>query len=257
MRKSKPLKSVGIVGFGNVGFQLANFFYAKKILKFILVRDLAKATSESILLKDLLITDFDQLKKCDLVVVCVSDDAVNKVVVQIPPECIVVHSSGSVGLHQVDRKENMGVFYPLQTFSKERGIDLIKVPILIESKIPSIENQLIEFATQHFDKVRKLNSEQRKQLHLAAVFVNNFTNHLYFQAEEHLKKHQLDFDLLKPLILETAQKLQVISAKSAQTGPARRKDYAVVEAQKAELYGLTKEIYELLTESIIKTYEKL
>lgn len=257
MQETNKIATVGIIGFGNVGFHFAHFFHHKNCLKKVFVRNILALKKEYPLLENLFTNDFNELKNCDLILVCVNDDAVNEIIGQLPSKCIVAHTSGSIGLEQIQRKKNIGVFYPLQTFSKNGELHLKSVPILVESNDKSIEQLLLKFGQHFFDKVIVLDSEKRKLLHLAAVFVNNFTNHLYFQAEDFLQQHQLDFDLLKPLILETAQKIQTTSPKDAQTGPARRKDLSIIDQHKSVLTGTQKTMYEMLTNSILKTYEKL
>lgn len=252
------LQSIGIIGNGNVASQLNNFLLHKncKLTK-ILVRDIQRAKNEQASFEKFYTDNFNDLASCDLVLVSVNDDALNEVIEQISLNCFVAYTSGGIGLDQIKRKEKIGVFYPLQTFSKGKVVDMSSVPILIESEDKSFENELFTFAKTLFNRVELLNSEQRKKLHLAAVFVNNFTNHLYYQADEFLKKNELDFSLLIPLILETANKIQEISPKNAQTGPAKRGDLKVIEAQEKQLKDIPLEIYELFTSSIMKTYEKL
>lgn len=252
------LQSIGIIGNGNVASQLSNFLLHKncKLTK-ILVRDIQRAKNEQVIFGELYTDNYNDLASCDLVLVSVNDDALNDVIAQIPLNCFVAHTSGSIGLDQINRKEKIGVFYPLQTFSKGKVVDMSTVPVLIESEDKIVENELFRFAKTLFNRVEIMDSEQRKKLHLAAVFVNNFTNHLYYQADEFLKKYALDFSLLIPLILETANKVQGISPKNAQTGPARRGDLKVIEAQEKQLSGTQLEMYQLFTQSILKTNEKL
>jgi predicted short-subunit dehydrogenase-like oxidoreductase (DUF2520 family) len=255
--KMNRLQSIGIVGNGNVASQFSNFFRKKGCeLTKILVRDAQRAIIEQSSLTALYSENFVDLASCDLVLVSVNDDALNEVIEQIPLNCFVAHTSGSIGLQQINRKEKVGVFYPLQTFSKGKEVDMSTVPILIESEDQQFETELFRFAKTLFNRVEIVDSEQRKKLHLAAVFVNNFTNHLYYQADEFLKRNELDFSLLLPLILETAQKVQEISPKNAQTGPAKRKDFKVIEQQERQLSGTQLEIYQLFTQSILKSFEK-
>ena len=98
------------------------------------------------------------------------------------------------------------------------------------------------------------NSEQRKQLHIAAVFVNNFTNHLAYIAKEHLEKHDLNWENLLPLLEETLNKIKDYNPKEIQTGPARRNDLGVLKTHLNELTGDPKTIYKAITDSIIHTY---
>jgi len=256
--KMNRLQSIGIIGNGNVASQLSNFLLHKncKLTK-ILVRDIQHAKNEQVIFSELYTENYNDLASFDLVLVSVNDDSLNEVIDQVPLNCFVAYTSGGIGLDQIKRKEKIGVFYPLQTFSKGKVVDMSTVPVLIESEDKAFEKELFSFAKTLFNRVEIMDSKQRKKLHLAAVFVNNFTNHLYYQADEFLKKYELDFSLLIPLIIETANKVQEISPKNAQTGPARRGDLKVIEAQEKQLKDIPLEIYELFNSSIMKTYEKL
>jgi len=149
---------------------------------------------------------------------------------------------------------NVAVFYPLQSFSNLSISSIPKIPILIEAQDEVFCSRLISFATHYFNQVSKMNSEQRKHLHLAAVIANNFTNHLIHLTEKYCAEHQLDFNLLKPLIVETAKKWMSTSAGKIQTGPAIRGDFGIIEQHKNSLTNNMKRIYELLSESIINTH---
>ena len=157
----------------------------------------------------------------------------------------------------MDKKHRRGVFYPLQTFSKNKPLEFSSIPICIEALQKEDLNLLTALADALGCKSRVISSEQRLALHLAAVFVNNFSNQMYRIAHEITDGARLDFDLLKPLILETAMKVQDLSPYQAQTGPALRKDQKTI---KRHLKQLEKEnhrlIYELITKSIQQTHGK-
>ena len=168
---------------------------------------------------------------------------------------LVAHTSGSVNIHDLDKKNRRGVFYPLQTFSKEVPIDFNDVPICLEALDKNDLDILIHLAEAIGSPWYKISTEQRQTLHVAAVFVNNFTNQLYRIAHEISDAKNINFEILKPLISETAKKIQEVSPYMAQTGPAKRNDKKTI---KKHLKLLEKEnhkaIYELLTESIKKTH---
>src|SRR5690606_35076710 len=116
---------------------------------------------------------------------------------------LVVHTSGTVNIHELDKKNRRGVFYPLQTFSKSAALDFANVPFCIEAIDKSDLKTLKTLSTSIGSKSHRVNTNQRKSLHLAAVFVNNFTNQLYRIAHEITEEEGVEFDILKPLIMET------------------------------------------------------
>lgn len=203
------------------------------------------------------ITDnLNQLKDADVYIISVSDDAISNLSSLLPIENkIVVHTSGSVNVHDLDRKHKRGVFYPLQTFSKTAQLDFANVPICIETLDKPDYHILKELALSIGSPVKKVNSNQRQVLHLAAVYVNNFTNQLYRIGHEITESEGAEFDLLKPLILETAKKVQDLSPYMAQTGPAKRNDKKTIGKHLKLLQNDEhKAVYNLLTESIKKTH---
>ncbi len=171
----------------------------------------------------------------------------------------LVHTAGSLPLSVFeDFTTDYGVFYPLQTFSKARQIDFSNIPICIEAKGSDLESELIQMGNQISNSVKLLSSQQRKQLHLAAVFTCNFTNHMYHIGQELLQEEGMDFDLLKPLILETALKVQEMPAKAAQTGPAVRFDEDVIKAHEESLKMQPdfQKLYRFVSESIYHLHKK-
>lgn len=200
--------------------------------------------------------DFSKLVDADLYILAISDDAISEFSEQLPfHDKLVVHTSGTVGIHDLDKKHRRGVFYPLQTFSKEHDIDFKDVPICIEAIEKSDLQILKELAQTIESPYYKINTEQRQILHLSAVYVNNFTNHLYRIAHEISDAKGINFDILKPLILETAKKVQTLSPYLAQTGPAKRNDKKTIKKHLKLIENKDhKAIYELLTNSIIKTH---
>ena len=200
--------------------------------------------------------DLSLLKDADIYIIAVNDDAIAKFSSQLPFENkFVIHTSGSIGLNDLDKKNIRGVFYPLQTFSKEVEIDFKNVPICIETADKKCLSLLKILAEGIGSKSYRVNSEQRISLHLAAVFVNNFSNQLYRIAHEITESTSTNFDILKPLILETAYKVQNLSPYMAQTGPAKRNDKKTIKKHLKKLENSPhKAIYQLLTESIQQTH---
>jgi predicted short-subunit dehydrogenase-like oxidoreductase (DUF2520 family) len=150
------------------------------------------------------------------------------------------------------------VFYPLQTFSRAKRVDFQGVPIFFESSTPESEKELVAMAKAISKKVRKIASEERKALHVAAVFASNFPNHMFALAKRILQSNSLEFDLLKPLILETVNKSLSMDPENAQTGPAVRGDLEVLDRQLEFLSsdeGVA-EIYRVISQHIVDTYDK-
>ena len=191
----------------------------------------------------------------DLIIIAVSDDALGEILELLPKgNTFVVHTSGSVSMGILkSHGDNFGVFYPLQTFSKNRDINFSEVPLCLEAS--SLENLEIlrNLAISMTNSIYFIDSAQRKKLHLAAVFACNFPNFLYSIAEGLLEENGLSFEMMKPLIIETAKKAKAISPKKAQTGPAFRKDKKIIDnhIQMLSEHKDFQEIYELLSKKII------
>ena len=196
-------------------------------------------------------TDTKAIKSSDLAIIALKDDSIQDIEKQIGfPK---VHTSGTKPISTLSGK-NIGVFYPLQTFNKNIDINFKSVPICVESSNSNLLQTLKNLALSISDKVVELNSEQRKNLHLAAVISCNFSNMLYLFSEEICQKEGISFDILQPLILETAQKIKYVSPSLAQTGPAKRGDFETIAKHLILLENdeEKKEIYKLLTASIKK-----
>ncbi len=179
------------------------------------------------------INQLQHLQLADLYIIAVKDQAIADVATKIAPwvqHATVVHTSGSVD-QSVLRNASIynGVFYPLQTFSRQKPIDFRTVPLLLESNHPRVKAQLDEIAKKVSPLVYHYSSEQRRSLHLGAVLACNFSNYLYSVADQYLSEQGVDFNLLKPLIVETASKITHHSPVDVQTGPAVRGDHAVIE----------------------------
>lgn len=186
---------------------------------------------------------------------CISDDAIESVLREIPQHIPVAHTAGAVDLGGLPKRRQLGVFYPLQSFSKDMDPECMrKIPILVEANDSPFESQLRQLATDLSESVHLVDSAQRAHIHIAAVFVNNFTTHLVHQAQTILREKDLDFKLLLPLLQETVRKLEVQGPKAAQTGPARRGDALTMTKQLQSLDGAKRDIYALLTDSIVATY---
>jgi len=212
----------------------------------------------SILSKKLKAEAISDIKKLSsdstIYIIAVKDDAIESVAKQLKlKDKIVIHTSGSVSMEVLQKSsKNYGAFYPLQTFSKEKQSNFKTIPICIEANNNNTSTTLQYFAKSISSNVKRVNSEQRKKIHLAAVFACNFSNHMYAIAEQLLAKDKLSLDLLKPLIEETANKIKENKPSKVQTGPAIRKDKNTMDAH---LKMLSKEkdlkkMYELISKSI-------
>lgn len=194
-------------------------------------------------------------------ILSVSDDALEEVAQKIilPDDAIVVHTSGSRPLSILDDSgsQNMGVFYPLQTFSKAKKVDFKVTPIFVESETPEVEKLLMKMGKSISATVKRINSEERKALHVSAVFASNFTNHMLTIAKALAGQNDLDFNWLKPLIVETLNKSLEIGPERAQTGPAVRGDYDLLERHMEFLSENPEwaEIYKVISQHIIDTRE--
>jgi predicted short-subunit dehydrogenase-like oxidoreductase (DUF2520 family) len=225
--------SILIIGNGNV----ASHLYSA-LLKAANVRVL-KISSRNI----------TEIPKADISIIAVSDDAIATVSSKIT-NSLVVHTSGSFPMESLQNKTNKGVFYLLQTFSKEKAIDFSKIPICLEAANAKDYLLLEMLAKKLSNHVYSVHSEQRKALHLAAVFVNNFTNHLFTIGKNICESNQLPFEILQPLIEETVDKIKTLSPEKAQTGPAVRNDQKTIENHLDMLHLKQQKIYTTLTKSI-------
>ena len=201
--------------------------------------------------------NFNDIVEADVYMIAVKDDAITDVSNYLSnKKGIVAHTSGAVSLSAI-QTINKGVFYPLQTFTKGKAVEFSNIPICIEAEEKDSLETLRTLAASISENVHHIDSDQRKKLHLAAVFVNNFTNYLYHVGEELCLEEGLPFDLLKPLILETANKVQIMSPIEAQTGPARRND---LKSMGNHLELLNKKehvtLYKLLSQAIKQAHEE-
>jgi predicted short-subunit dehydrogenase-like oxidoreductase (DUF2520 family) len=225
--------SIVIVGSGNVATHLYHAFFKVDVF---MVTQINPRTLENV-------------PKADITIIAVSDDVIAEVSSKIEND-FVVHTSGSVGMNTLKNKQRKGVFYMLQTFSKDKIVDFSKVPFCLEAENKQDYQLLEKLATAIGKKIYSISSEQRKTLHVAAVFVNNFTNHLYKIGNDICKKNNISFDILKPLIQETALKIEQLSPEKAQTGPAIRKDEKTMKNHLNLLDKNQQKIYKILTKSI-------
>ncbi|MEI8114559.1 MAG: F420-dependent NADP oxidoreductase [Bacteroidia bacterium] len=256
------IENVVIIGAGNLATQIALALTEKGIqVKQIFSRNLDSARELAEKTGAAYTNDLSALlHEADLYVIAVKDSAIQEVLenLSLDENRMIVHTAGSVPMNILDGFSiNYGVFYPVQTFSKNRKIDFLDIPICIEANHPANLMKLQELASKLSSSVHQINSDDRKTLHLAALFANNFVNHFYSIGESLLQNKKLNFDLLKPLIRETAEKIESIPPADAQTGPAKRNDQIVINEHIKMLQDQPdlQKIYRLMTESIFQFHQ--
>ncbi len=200
--------------------------------------------------------DFSR-SKAEIFIISVTDGAISEIADEIilPEKSILLHTSGSVGLEVLgySSADFTGVFYPLQSFTKGKDLDLSEVPFLIESDDQQVLKKLRDLSRSLKAPCYTIRSKDRMAVHVAAVFASNFSNHMIRISEEVMMRQGLDFEMLKPLIVETISKSLQVGAKRAQTGPAIRGDYETLEEhhQFLNYNEEVAEIYRLVSQDII------
>lgn len=246
---------VVLIGAGNIAFHLAKAFGNSNGVDLI-QRYSRDNKNDSYFNRNIPKTNsINNLQKADIYIIAINDDAISTLSKQLTfTDGLVVHTSGSKPLNSLKCRANKGIFYPLQTFSKEKELSYNQIPICIETENTNDTSLLRSLAKSISENVYKIDLHQREKLHIAAVFVNNFSNHMFKLANDICVENNISFDILKPLIFETTEKLNDLSPYKAQTGPAKRNDIEVIKKQLQQLDNNKKEIYNLVTNSIIKTY---
>ncbi len=250
------MRKVVLIGTGNVAMQLFHTWRSSAEVEVIQVagRSPEKLRSFHSFTS---IASINQVNPdADIYILAVSDDAVREVAIQLPVhDKLILHTAGNLPLDVFNKGQRSGVFYPLQTFSSSRPANFSEIPICIESMHKSDLEQIRRLGLTLSEKVVEVSSDQRRYLHLAAVFANNFTNHLLKISQDILVEKELDFELLRPLIRETTSKLEELSPGEAQTGPARRSDTGTMDKHIDLLENeLHKDIYRLISKSIQINY---
>jgi predicted short-subunit dehydrogenase-like oxidoreductase (DUF2520 family) len=249
---------IGFAGSGNLAWHLAqDLEKAGHFIPVIYSRNPDSANLLAMQLYDTMVTEEPDFSgfELDLLIAAISDDGLERLVenLVVGEDTIVVHTSGARPMEVfAPLLDNYGVLYPLQTFTKEKAIDFSDVPICIEACSTRVHEVLFSVGKSLSNKVVVMDSDQRKVLHLAAVFANNFSNHMLFWAKTLLDAEGLDFGLLKPLARETVEKAFYLMPELAQTGPARRGDHKTMKAHLEQIKAnpeLT-ELYQLISKSI-------
>ena len=249
------MKKILLVGSGNVATHLAqNIDNKKYIINQIFSRCESNAKNLIELLKCHWTNDPKKIINSDLTIIAVNDDKI-KDVISLLPDIPTVHTSGNTDISVLKGYfNNYGVLYPLQTFKKSLASNLSQTPFLIEGNNKKFEKSIFELASSFSKNVTIVNSCTRKNIHLAAVFACNFSNHMLVLSKEIAEKSDFDFSLLLPLIKKTLSQIDNEPEK-LQTGPAIRKDLNIMNSHLERIKNKDlKKIYELISNSIIKSH---
>ena len=251
---------IAIIGAGNVAYTLCKVLKNKGIVPFcVFVRNEVSAEKMRQKLNVDIVSDYEKVLKSDFLIVAVNDDSISEVATHLVDyKGFVVHTSGTKSSGVLNGVKRYGVFYPLQTMSKEREISFDEIPLLIYANSDEDLAKLRAFAELLSSKVFECDDDQRKAIHLAAVFVSNFTNVMLGIGDKLLKDKGLSLEIMRPLVKEMIEKSFEISPENALTGPARRGDLATVRAHEKMLedYPKEQEIYRILTNYILEKYQK-
>ncbi|WP_024771106.1 Rossmann-like and DUF2520 domain-containing protein [Aquimarina macrocephali] len=247
-----------ILGAGNVAKHLYTAFYNQKSVEVVQCYNRKGLSLHSDQRENTITQDFSSLKEADIYILAVSDDAIEEVSNLLPfTNKLIVHTSGSVPMNVLTDTNKRGVFYPLQTFSRDKAVDFTTIPFCLEAENDADLTLLKKLSSTLSKKVYEVSSEQRNVLHVSAVFVNNFTNYLFSTANDICNEHDVPFEILYPLIMETAKKITKMNPDLAQTGPGIRNDSKTINRHLKILTDTTQqELYKTLTKAIQSKYGK-
>jgi len=258
------LKSVNIIGAGNVahffGYKLNDEGYK---IRCIYNRTLEKANALAMLCGSMATNDIISLPKTDITIIAITDDHVGRIAEEVyrihGHSLPLIHTSGALSLDVflMYELQQVGVIWPLQSIILGQISGLENVPLCIDARNDTFKKEIEKICIDISDNVAYMPSSQKKHAHVAAVIANNFTNHLLAIAESYCQEHGIDFNLLKPLIIQSIQKIETDSPRDIQTGPARRMDLHTINDQMDLIEDKDlKKIYRTISKSIIKTYHE-
>lgn len=263
MSKMNNPRTVVVVGSGNVAESIAVAVADSFSLELVQVvaRNEVRAEAVAQVAGCDWCADMSEAAEADIYIIAVSDRAVEEVAAALhrPENSIVVHTAGSIGMDALG-DGGRGVLYPFQTFTAGRRVDFSVVPLFVEGSDEDTTQAIEYVANALSQRVYRATSKRRREIHLTGVFACNFVNALYTMATDLLDEREgLPFDVLRPLIEETAAKaVEATHPRHVQTGPAVRGDKAVAERHVAMLKEANQqEIYKLLTEYIWQTSRKI
>jgi predicted short-subunit dehydrogenase-like oxidoreductase (DUF2520 family) len=248
------LKRISIIGTGNVAWQLGKALQqAGYQIVSVWGRQPSNALSLANELNAEVATSLMECTKANCIILAITDSAIAQVANQIPAgDFMIVHTSGMVRLEELQKHKHCGVFYPLQSLNKGIPTTFNHIPVLIEASSPELLNELKVCANQISTKVFEISSDERQYVHLAAVFANNFTNHLLGISHDIMQRNGIDSSILQSLITETFTKALANHPFDVQTGPAKRGDMITVSKHIDLLRQFTeyRQIYEVMSNSI-------
>lgn len=252
---TEMIQRVALIGAGKVARQLARWIRSSGVeIVQIYNRSLPAAETLAAEVGSTAINKVEELNAdVQLVIISVNDDAISDLADAMPEtNAVVVHTSGTRPMDDLKKHEKRGVFYPLQTFTDQHDVNFRQVPICIEGVDESVTHLLKSCCVSWGALCYELNSSQRAMLHVAAVVANNFTNHLWGRSFDLLKEHEIEPDILFPLMMQTVEKAIHAHPHSIQTGPAARGDNQTIERHLDTLKSDAnfRELYRLLTSSI-------
>lgn len=256
-RSQMPLRIV-ILGSGNVATHIAEAFGPERVVQ-IWSRHPDNALSLADRIGTTAVSRIEDITPdADLYIISVSDDAISTLASRLQGRHGVwAHTSGSIPSDVLSGVGDAhGVFYPLQTFSRDVQVDMSRVPVFVESTTPEATAMLKDAASIFTQRIYDADSTRRRKLHIAAVFACNFANYMWMKADQLLSDEGLDISVFAPLIEATFDKAMTTGPEAGQTGPARRGDRSVIASHEAMLTPDDRAIYTLLSESILKHFNK-
>lgn len=254
----QQIPDIYIAGSGNLAWNLTQAFVCNHLpVKGIWSIDANSANELAQQINIPALTEYEFLSKNGLFFLCVNDSSIEAVAQKLSSKTLI-HCAGSIPLSiLLPYTQQAAVFYPLQTFNKNKTVTFNNIPIFVEASNDDLRNQLTNIAEKIGSNPYTTNSEQRLFIHLAAVFANNFSNFMITLAQEIAENHGLEKNIFKPLLLETFQNAIELSAQKSQTGPAIRNDQVTIKKHLEILHDNPelKKIYSFVTESIIQHYK--
>jgi predicted short-subunit dehydrogenase-like oxidoreductase (DUF2520 family) len=240
--------NIAVAGYGNLGYHLVRVLQKENDI------DLINIVSQKSFEIDntLVVNTLDKINpKVDIIILCYPDNLLYNL--ELPYNKTIIHTSGATPLETLSSySQDIGVFYPLMSFSKNYSVNWEKIPIIIQASNQKTENILLNLANKISHQVIKANNETRLAIHTSAVFANNFSTALFQMANKLLESKSIDFNILRPLIEETINRNMALSPENAITGPAFRKDYVTITKHLEFLkdYYELKDVYNILTDYI-------
>lgn len=252
---------IGVVGTGNVAYHLCksleNSGHSVSVVSSRTLKKAAEFCAKLYEAKPINHLDFSAFKT-DIIFLAVKDEAIEECSKKIVAknDCLLVHLSGSKCLNEMVCEYEKAVFYPLMSFSKQSSVSWKEIYIFIECNSDSVFSKLSALAQSLGSKTKKINADEKKALHIAAVFAQNFGNHMLKIASDICQAEGIPFSTLKPLIEQGVQKCFLIGPEQSQTGPAVRNDQSTLDDHFNFLEGNPElqKLYRVISEHIVATY---